>query len=221
MIAKMQSHAGPWYVHEHVRPFPGVTLERLIRQARRGILTTTTIVRGPTTHHQWRFAGETPGLAQYLGVCWNCQDVVTLDHAYCLSCGVHLGTMPQQGQTAPATQTAPRSAAPPPQPTSDLDQLSQALQRTRSTATADRPRTNGVRVPAWAFVLGIVLISIAGLLVVIKLRQDAAVNHFEQKTPARTTATVPPAPKPQPQPQAEETPADAPAERPDQADDAG
>ena len=39
MLVKMQTHCGPWYVHEHVRPFPGVSLERLILQVRRGVLT--------------------------------------------------------------------------------------------------------------------------------------------------------------------------------------
>ena len=60
MLEKMQAHAGPWYVQEHVRPFPGVSLERLIRQIRRGVLTRTTVVRGPTTFHQWRFASLSP-----------------------------------------------------------------------------------------------------------------------------------------------------------------
>jgi hypothetical protein len=195
MIAKMQSHAGPWYVHEHVRPFPGVTLERLIRQARRGILTTTTIVRGPTTHHQWRFAGETPGLAQHLGVCWHCQDPVTLDHAYCLSCGVHLGTTPEySGAAGPAPRPALQHA----RPASELDQLSEALQQTRQAAPVEPARSRGIRVPAWAFVLAIVVLSIAGLLVVVRLREEATVTHFEQQTPQRTHATVPPAPSPEP-----------------------
>ncbi len=90
MLQKMRQAAGPWYVLEHVRPFPGVTLDRLVRQIRRGVLTRTTIVRGPTTHHQWRYAGETPGLSKFLGVCWNCQAAVGEGDAACLSCGVSL-----------------------------------------------------------------------------------------------------------------------------------
>ena len=35
MLWTMQRHSGPWYVLEHVRPFPGVSLERLVRQIRR------------------------------------------------------------------------------------------------------------------------------------------------------------------------------------------
>ena len=49
MLEKMRIHAGPWYVLEHVRPFPGVSLERIIRQIRRGLITGTSIVRGPGT----------------------------------------------------------------------------------------------------------------------------------------------------------------------------
>ncbi|MFQ5494475.1 MAG: hypothetical protein ACE5EX_03760, partial [Phycisphaerae bacterium] len=56
MLNKMRAHAGPWYVLEHIRPFPGVSLERIILQIRRGLITPTSIVRGPTTDHQWRFA---------------------------------------------------------------------------------------------------------------------------------------------------------------------
>ncbi len=90
MLQKMRQSAGPWFVLEHVRPFPGVTLDRLVRQVRRGVLTRTTIVRGPTTFHQWRYAGETPGLSKHLGVCWNCQTGVGATDAACLSCGVSL-----------------------------------------------------------------------------------------------------------------------------------
>ena len=39
MIQRMRDFAGPWYVLDHVRPFPGVRMERLIRQIRRGVLT--------------------------------------------------------------------------------------------------------------------------------------------------------------------------------------
>ncbi len=123
MIMKMQAHAGPWYVHEHVRPFPGVTLERLIRQVHRGVLTLTTIVRGPTTYHQWRFAAETPALSKHLGVCWNCQAKVTPEDTHCGVCRVNLnqpaglapGMDPPDQEppldVAPAPSTTPREVA--------------------------------------------------------------------------------------------------------------
>lgn len=93
MIERMRAYAGPWYVLEHVRPFPGVTHERLIRQIRRGVLTGTTIVRGPTTDHQWRFAAETPGLSKHLGVCWNCHSRVSTEDSVCVGCGSALGEL--------------------------------------------------------------------------------------------------------------------------------
>ena len=93
MMQKMRTHAGPWYVLEHVRPFPGVTCERIVRQIRRGVLTGSTIVRGPTTDHQWRFAGETPGLSKYLGLCWSCQTSVVEDQSRCPACNVELGVL--------------------------------------------------------------------------------------------------------------------------------
>jgi hypothetical protein len=118
MIVKMQAHAGPWYVHEHVRPFPGVTLDRLIRQAQRGVLTATTIVRGPTTHHQWRFAAETPGLSKHLGVCWACQGKVNEADAQCGACQVNLdqpaGEQPLMGAPAPQAPPVPPRATPAP-----------------------------------------------------------------------------------------------------------
>lgn len=86
MIEKMRAHAGPWYVLEHLRPFPGVSLERVIRQIRRGVLTETSIVRGPATDFQWRFAVETAGLCRYFGRCWKCHAAVSPSDAYCPAC---------------------------------------------------------------------------------------------------------------------------------------
>jgi len=86
MLAKMRAHAGPWYVLEHVRPFPGVNLDRIVRQIRRGVLTETSIVRGPATEYQWRFAVETPGLCRYFGRCWNCHKQVEPSDSHCKAC---------------------------------------------------------------------------------------------------------------------------------------
>jgi hypothetical protein len=90
MIEKMRAHAGPWYVLEHVRPFPGVTLDRIIRQINRGVLTETSIVRGPSTDFQWRFAVETPGLCRYFGHCWCCHEEVSMEDTHCPACLSHL-----------------------------------------------------------------------------------------------------------------------------------
>ena len=90
MIEKMRAHAGPWYVLEHLRPFPGVALDRIVRQIRRGLITETSIIRGPSTDYQWRFAVETPGLCRYFGKCWHCHQEVGSSDSYCQSCLSHL-----------------------------------------------------------------------------------------------------------------------------------
>ncbi len=90
MIEKMRAHSGPWYVLEHLRPFPGVSLGRIVRQIRRGLITETSIVRGPSTDFQWRFAVETPGLCRYFGRCWHCHYEIGPADSYCQGCLSHL-----------------------------------------------------------------------------------------------------------------------------------
>lgn len=99
MIERMRVHAGPWTVLEHVRPFPGVTLERIIRQIRRGLLTETSIVRGPSTDFQWRYAVETPGLSRFFGKCWQCQATVDPAVAQCPLCEAIVGFKPAHRPT--------------------------------------------------------------------------------------------------------------------------
>lgn len=118
MIQKMRQHAGPWFVLEHVRPFPGVSLDRVIRQIRRGLITETSIVRGPSNDYQWRFAVETPGLCRYFGKCWCCHAEVTLADAYCAQCLHYLSfekprasaQMPASIESRPAETTATMQA---------------------------------------------------------------------------------------------------------------
>ncbi len=114
MLWTMQKHAGPWYVLEHVRPFPGVKIERLIRQIRRGVLTATTIVRGPTTFGQWRYAAETPGLSKYLGLCWRCQGPVQADDVICRACRVTLDGISDVFFDAAQSDASPTTPEPPP-----------------------------------------------------------------------------------------------------------
>jgi len=102
MVEKMKAHAGPWYVLEHLRPFPGVNLERIVKQIRRGLITETSIVRGPATYYQWRFALETPGLCRYFGKCWNCTNPVGQSETTCQQCGVHLTFEPVRSFAAAA-----------------------------------------------------------------------------------------------------------------------
>lgn len=113
MIEKMRAHAGPWYVLEHVRPFPGVSLERIILQVRRGLITETSIVRGPATDYQWRFAVETPGLCRYFGRCWHCYEPVAPSDAYCKACLSHLSfDLARQATEPSASPGNSRGASP-------------------------------------------------------------------------------------------------------------
>jgi RNA polymerase subunit RPABC4/transcription elongation factor Spt4 len=181
MLARMQAYAGPWYVHEHVRPFPGVTLERLIRQVRRGLLTATTVVRGPTTLHQWRFAGETPGLSKYLGRCWKCDALVTEQETYCPECDTPLdypGVMetPEQASTAPATP-------------SELDRLSLALHTADRFATPGLPIRPRRGVPVGMFVAGVVTVCVLAVLLAVRWR-----GHAQNTAPAPLPAVTPASP---------------------------
>ncbi|MEK6797551.1 MAG: hypothetical protein AABZ12_01150 [Planctomycetota bacterium] len=129
MLEKMRAHAGPWYVLEHVRPFPGVSLERIILQIRRGVLTETSIVRGPSTEYQWRFAVETPGLCRFFGKCWHCQGLVSYSDTYCPACLSHL-TFERPRPVAPTpaspTPTTPASTTPTPGATGGLSASAEA-----------------------------------------------------------------------------------------------
>ena len=114
MLEKMKAHAGPWYVLEHVRPFPGVTLDRIVRQIRRGLITETSIVRGPSSDYQWRFAVETPGLCRYFGRCWQCHETVSPSDTNCQHCLAQLSfERPPAGRPQISIpKVDPRTAAP-------------------------------------------------------------------------------------------------------------
>lgn len=212
MIVKMQAHAGPWYVHEHVRPFPGVTLDRLIRQIQRGVLTATTIVRGPTTYHQWRFAAETPALSKHLGLCWNCQSKVAATDTHCRSCKIELDN--PAGEDAPpptkdataveahiqpviappppvaptpvaaSTPVAPAAPAAQPPDASDIERIRSALGAAASRANTQR------RLPMAPIIVAIVVFAILALLLVVKLRADATAKKHEQNMRATPTPTA-------------------------------
>lgn len=240
MLERMLAHAGPWYVAEHVRPFPGVTIERIIRQIRRGVITETSIVRGPETGHQWRFAGETPGLCRYFGRCWHCHEQVEPMDSHCPSClsdmrfqvetfSVSAPVRPLvAGRPAPAEPTRSTRQSPPPRPAAatpatatatatfappatvaaatvssspvaaipspqELRELAEAVRSTPPTVARgyeeDAPRIAGFS-PFWVLA-ALLVIAIAGLLVVTKMRRDA--QSTTVKTPPAATAPHMPA----------------------------
>ena len=148
MIEKMRAHAGPWYVLEHLRPFPGVSLERIIKQIRRGLITEVSIVRGPTTDYQWRFAVETPGLCRHFGKCWHCHHSVSPSDTYCPACLSYLAMeRPPDARTPlPAVQPEPAKSA----GGGDAGSLARAealLAELRASAVAPPPATAARAVP--------------------------------------------------------------------------
>ena len=185
MLEKMRALAGPWDVYEHVRPFPGVRLKRVIRQIHRGVLTETSIVRGPATELQWRFAVETPGLCRYFKRCWNCYEEVSLSDTYCAACLSHLLF---EKLTSKATQ-APRTtkdlfeareptttAEPPAKSVPKLEELSEALDNAEPHAKdlqGDAPPRPGRTGTTW-IVVAMVAAALLVLVWVSKLRSKDA-----------------------------------------------
>lgn len=172
MLEKMLAHSGPWYVLEHVRPFPGVSLERIIRQVRKGLITETSIIRGPATDHQWRFAVETPGLCRYFSRCWQCHETVSPSDTTCRNCLSYLSFERPRSVRAASAMPTPQAPEPPsrtavsdgrPGGTEHLRQLSAALHRSDLPAHEpvwdEPPRLAGIRA-TWIA---------AGLLVVVVL----------------------------------------------------
>ncbi len=179
MIQKMKEHAGPWYVLEHLRPFPGVSLDRIIRQIRRGVLTETSIVRGPATDYQWRFAIESPGLCRYFGKCWRCHREVSGSDTYCPNCLSHLAfeaPKPAAAKDVPESSDAMVNAL---RDTPELMELSAALHASdvvRHESVFDEPpRIGGIRA-TW-FAVAILILVIAVLLWITQDRPTDVSNE--------------------------------------------
>jgi len=190
MLEKMRAHAGPWYVFEHLHPFPGVSLDRIVRQIRRGVLTETSIIRGPGTHFQWRFAGETPSLCRHFGKCWSCHGAVVPSELRCPHC---LSLLDDDASPRPATPQPPstpavspnRAADQPSDSTHDWQALSAALSNVpvpqRDDPWHEAPRSGRTRA-AWVAVV-LLLLVIAALFWITTLRST--------KLPTRTAQAAP------------------------------
>lgn len=118
-----QNDMGPWFVRDESGPFlPGCSFQRLAAMVRRGRITPSTVLRGPTTRQFWMPAERVPGVANLLGRCHNCRAEVTHDAASCANCGASF-SVPVDRQSlglAPTHaipgQAAPVQADPAPQP---------------------------------------------------------------------------------------------------------
>jgi hypothetical protein len=78
---------GPWFVLQRKNPTaPGLRFNVLLALARRGHVTTKSIVRGPTTGQLWRFASQVKGLSRVFGLCWHCAASVSPEALTCPRC---------------------------------------------------------------------------------------------------------------------------------------
>lgn len=196
MLEKMRVSAGPWYVMEHIRPFPGVRLDLIIRQILRGVITETSIVRGPETDHQWRFAGETPGLCRYFDRCWNCHDSVSRDDLHCPVCLCYLdftkslpGKMAQPPRKRESVRPGLIGSGSSGDPVEELEALRSVLAEAGQTEIPtldmdDTPRIGGIRA-TWLAAMVLVIVAVA-LILFSALRE----RQITQRRDAETRASV-------------------------------
>ena len=86
---------GDWYYLDPRNPSGrGVTFETLIKMIEKGRLKADSIVRGPPSHHDWTYAGETPRLAKYLGMCPHCFAKAKPEETFCTSCQLNMNARP-------------------------------------------------------------------------------------------------------------------------------
>lgn len=82
-----QNQMGPWEIRDERVPFrPGCSYATLVRLIDQGVVRGETVLRGPSTRQFWTLAKHTPGVANRLGVCHNCQAPVKPDAFSCPSC---------------------------------------------------------------------------------------------------------------------------------------
>jgi len=139
MLEKMAKHSGPWFVYDNVRPFPGVSLERIVSLIRRGALQPTSIVRGPTTRYQWRYAIEAPIIARHMGRCWRCQATVSLDDSACPECNVVLHGSYKQDQLQPFSPSRTPADMEELPASVELAALSEAIEQTGGARESAQP----------------------------------------------------------------------------------
>lgn len=194
MIERMRAHAGPWYVLEHLRPFPGVSIDLIVRQIRRGVLTETSIIRGPETDFQWRFAVETPHICRYFGRCWNCHEEVSPSDTYCPSCLsnlLHRESGPKATEPPHTTkdlftaQDAAQASALTPQVTSKLQELSEAIEKTEASAH-QAAHDKSVRIGRLPVTLVVILLLAAAITILVLLTE---LRSRDGSTPAPLAPT--------------------------------
>ncbi|MFO8013349.1 MAG: hypothetical protein R6X20_08595 [Phycisphaerae bacterium] len=90
---------GDWFYLDPRNPSGrGVTFETLIKMIEKGRIKPDSIVRGPTTHHDWVYAAEAPRLAKYLGMCPHCFAEAKPEDTYCTHCQLNMNERPAEAR---------------------------------------------------------------------------------------------------------------------------
>lgn len=192
MLEKMRAHAGPWYVLEHLRPFPGISLDLVIRQIRRGLITETSIIRGPYTDFQWRYAVETPGICRYFNRCWSCHAEVNPVDTYCPKCMNYLSSDKPEPQNNGGLRTSTSNGsvvtANDTDVSDDLYMLKNALDKAPANRNVFHNQTASAGGMKMGWIAAIISIAvIAGLIWITGLRAEKTSNPVSKK-PATATS---------------------------------
>ncbi|MBV8780296.1 MAG: hypothetical protein JO353_02760 [Phycisphaerae bacterium] len=82
-----KARIGPWHVLQTRNPAaPGMRYATLLALVGKGQVTARSIVRGPTTHQLWRWAGHVRGLSREFGICYSCGQPIDKAAAHCPHC---------------------------------------------------------------------------------------------------------------------------------------
>lgn len=85
--AATSARVGPWYVLQGKNPtLPGMNFATLLSLVRRGRVTPTSVVRGPTTQQLWATASRVKGLSREFGTCYACGAGVEQSANVCPAC---------------------------------------------------------------------------------------------------------------------------------------
>jgi len=121
------------------------------------VVTATSIVRGPETDFQWRFAVETPGLCRYFNRCWQCHEEVTPEDIYCPECRSDMRfQVSVPSAAAAALRGTPQQAAaqPPSQQPTSASQAAGAADSPGQSAPAKPSAASGSSTQASAEAVG-------------------------------------------------------------------
>ncbi|HUU11933.1 MAG TPA: hypothetical protein VM431_15520 [Phycisphaerae bacterium] len=97
---------GDWYYLDPRNPSGrGITFETLIKMIEKGRIRADSVVRGPTSHHDWMYAAEAPRLAKYLGMCPHCFAQAKPEETFCATCHLNMNSLlPEPQPGVPADQ---------------------------------------------------------------------------------------------------------------------